>query len=96
MGDCFPIKEPTAKKPHWCEFCLGRIRVGVKYFRFAGTFEGDFYSYALHQRCSRVTNKLMADCDAYESSFEDIRDMLRQHVYNRNPDRPINEGQEVD
>ena len=50
-------------------------------------------SYGLHQRCQRVTKRLMEGQDYGGNnwpSFYELRDMLREHVHNRNHERPIN------
>lgn len=44
------IKE--ARKPHECAYCGRTIRVGERYSRETGTYEGEFDDYCLCDRCS--------------------------------------------
>lgn len=39
----------TARKPHRCAATGAWIAKGTKYHRVSGSFEGDFYSYAVHE-----------------------------------------------
>lgn len=45
-----------AKKEHRCEWCAAHIKVGGGYYAISG-HDGDFYAYALCERCHDVMDK---------------------------------------
>ena len=44
----------TARKPHVCDACGGRIAKGERYERHSGIFEGDPFSFACCAACELV------------------------------------------
>lgn len=55
----------TARKPHRCVATGAWIAKGAKYHRVSGSFEGDFYSYAVHEIVmSHLQDALEASCDS--------------------------------
>lgn len=43
-----------ARKEHYCEYCLSIISIGDKYKRTVGKDSGEFFSYALCERCAEA------------------------------------------
>lgn len=42
---------PTARKPHKCEWCAEEIAVGTKHTRATGQYEGDWQDWRMHGEC---------------------------------------------
>lgn len=45
---------PVARIEHYCEMCGKRIKVGAKYVRVSGKWEGDWQNWAAHTVCSDI------------------------------------------
>lgn len=46
--------------------CNQKIRIGEKYQRFSGKYEGDFFDYKHHLTCYRIIDAYCRDVDEHE------------------------------
>lgn len=56
----------TACKKHRCEWCLGDILPGEKYFDYVGVHRGEFDAYKLHPECKDDMDEAFAGQGEYE------------------------------
>ncbi|MGV0879488.1 hypothetical protein V6767_20345 [Martelella sp. FLE1502] len=61
-----------------CDHCGGEIQAGAKALKFAGKFDGDFYSYYCHEECRSLWDALFSDLqfDAVDGAPIDILEMF--------------------
>ena len=81
MGDGLACTTyPRARKEHRCEECGRKIEIGEIYVRYAGTWEGDFFTNVACQQCAAL-RKIAGDLDSYY--WEVYYGGLAEWVWNR-------------
>lgn len=74
----FCSRKPVAKarKQHKCDECSRVIRPGESYFRFAGTWEGDFWSTRFCATCVKLIDWLQKRGHSWvgDQIREDVRE----------------------
>lgn len=75
MMEFYSERQVTARKPHVCEMCGGKIVPGEAYYRENGKWEGDFFSRALHTHCHLMEMEYCCEVDN-EFSWDDIADYI--------------------
>lgn len=87
---------PIARKHHRCCECGGHIKVGEKYIRSSGVWEGDFYSYKFCPICNEIYGIIFSRMDACEraegiqqgdihewiESYGDYQELLKKYTDN--------------
>lgn len=68
-----------AKKEHKCACCEKVLKIGEKYSRQVGKFDGDFFSRALCVTCREMLNDYCNDVDN-EFSWDSIIEYAREQV----------------
>lgn len=59
----------TAKKVHYCEECWKAILPGERYHRYAGTWEGRFFTNKACLHCAAARKILQDVCDGYNETY---------------------------
>lgn len=67
------VTRPVAKKAHCCDVCQVEISAGTRYARWAGRYDGAFFTCTVHEPCRAAASQ------AY-SSHDD--GMMQLHDYN--------------
>ena len=78
MLEFYNDKVQRAKKEHKCEFCNQIIKIGEKYHRQSGKYDGDFFDRCLHMTCNKMISTYCAEEKEYEDiSYDGVIDWLR-------------------
>jgi hypothetical protein len=56
MSDFGAYQYPKARKAHRCSWCGETISAGEEYTRYAGMWENEFQSWAMHNECFEDTD----------------------------------------
>ena len=56
MLEFFNSKHPQARKEYKCDLCNQKIKVGEKYHRYSGKYDGDMFDDKYHLTCQRIIN----------------------------------------
>lgn len=68
-----------ARKEHECEMCNDKIRIGERYIRGVGKYEGSLFTRKLHVECDKVFSEFVEDTGADEYSYDEIMDWWREN-----------------
>lgn len=79
MFDFWRESKPKARKEHKCDLCGGAIKIGEKYIRSSGMYDGYFYDNKHHVECNGFINKY---CRAHED-VEYTADAIEDWIYDR-------------
>ena len=55
MSEVLSNSTPKARKQHQCYLCAKPIEVGSTYVRSSGTYDGNFWTIAMHVACEAQT-----------------------------------------
>jgi hypothetical protein len=55
MSEVLSTGTPKARKQHQCYLCAKPIEVGSTYVRSSGTYDGNFWTMAMHVACEAQT-----------------------------------------
>ena len=64
--------KPKARKTHVCNFCLGEISSGEIYEHQVNVYDGEFWIWKSHIRCSDIASKLKMYEDSIDGVTHDI------------------------
>ena len=82
---------PVARKEHVCEECNRTIKIGEQYHRYAGIWEGDFFTNVACLHCSAARKVFVVYCDDYwENYYGGLSELLGECW--REHDDPITLG----
>ena len=71
------------KKDYKCEFCNQAIKIGEKYHRQSGKYDGEFFDRKLHMICDKMIAEYCSENREYDDiSYDGVMDWLRdKHCY---------------
>ena len=76
MLEFYDSSTPKAKKEHTCDLCNQRIKVGEKYSRFRGKYDGDWIDIKHHLLCDRICRAYCDWANDDEYSNDCVQDWL--------------------
>ncbi len=79
MIDFQKDSRPTARKEHKCDLCGGMIKIGEKYIRCNGMYDGEFFDSKHHVDCMGIIEKY---CRAHEDN-EYTADAIEDWIWDR-------------
>lgn len=69
-----------ARKEHKCDLCGEVIRVGEKYSRYAGKYDGQMFDYKHHLLCLEMISEYCLWAEDNEYTEDDVIDWLMETV----------------
>lgn len=63
--DVYNETHPVARKEHHCCECRRTIRVGERYYRMEGAYDGKWSTYKVCQHCDSLGNFMRALCEGW-------------------------------
>lgn len=67
---------PKAKKEYKCDLCDQKIKVGEKYHRYSGKYDGDMFDNKYHLTCQKIINAYCEKMNDNEYDEDGICDWL--------------------
>jgi len=71
---------PTARKEHVCDFCGCKIKVGEKYSRFSGKYDGEMFDTVHHLLCSEIIRQYCDYIDDQEYDLDSAYEWVQETV----------------
>lgn len=89
-----------ARKKHLCQLCYQQIEIGESYTRQFVTYEGDAYSFKMHNVCENIANHYSSEYDyddGYDSSCfsNDVLENFKEITGVERNGLPYNEAVEL-
>lgn len=76
-----------ARKEHKCEFCNDVIKVGKKYHRQSGKYDGEFFDRKIHMECDNMISEYCSENREYDDiSYDAVNDWVYEKHCQACPD----------
>ena len=85
MSNFYNNTHPKARKEHICDICGEKIKVGERYSKQVGTFDGDFYNNCYCLDCEAVLDAYFRFHDEYYDTWQ-VTDWVNEYWCDGGPD----------